>query len=40
MMVTASQVSFLCSLEPGLSTSRRMWVQPAKQNKQHAPFFL
>ena len=29
MMVTVSQVSFLCSLEPGFSTSRRMCVEPA-----------
>ena len=29
MMVTASMVSFLCNLDPGFSTSLRMWVIPA-----------
>lgn len=29
MIVTGSQDSFLCSLEPGFSTSRMMWVMPA-----------
>eukprot|EP00403_Amphidinium_massartii_P026886 CAMPEP_0178403770 /NCGR_PEP_ID=MMETSP0689_2-20121128/17541_1 /TAXON_ID=160604 /ORGANISM="Amphidinium massartii, Strain CS-259" /LENGTH=35 /DNA_ID= /DNA_START= /DNA_END= /DNA_ORIENTATION= len=27
--VTPSTTSFLCSFEPGLSTSRTMWVMPA-----------
>jgi len=29
MMVTASTTSFLCNLDPGFSTSLRMWVIPA-----------
>jgi hypothetical protein len=42
MMVTASMVSFLCNLDPGFSTSLRMWVipalNPAKAVKWHGFF--